>query len=40
MVADVRLDPDEPELFGALHRLATYWQGDLYVHCRGAYIMR
>lgn len=39
-VADVRQDPVEPEVFGAWRRLATYWQGALYVHCRGAYIMR
>lgn len=38
--ADVRLDSVEPVFWGPQRRYAEYWRGALYVHCRGAYVMR
>ncbi|CAL5033635.1 unnamed protein product [Urochloa decumbens] len=39
-VAEARLDPVEPMFWGPERRYAEYWRGALYVHCRGAYVMR
>lgn len=39
-VAEARLDPFEPVFWGPERRYAEYWKGALYVHCRGAYVMR
>ncbi|TVU47500.1 hypothetical protein EJB05_07103, partial [Eragrostis curvula] len=39
-VEDVRLDSLRPMYWGPRWRYAVYWQEALYVHCRGAFIMR
>ncbi|RCV32691.1 hypothetical protein SETIT_7G023400v2 [Setaria italica] len=39
-VAEVRLDSVEPVGYGPQLRYAEYWRGTLYVHMRGAYVMR
>ncbi|KAL6647313.1 hypothetical protein ACP70R_014750 [Stipagrostis hirtigluma subsp. patula] len=40
-IAKARLDSVEPSLdIGPENRYAEYWRGALYVHCRGAYVMR
>ncbi|TVU07216.1 hypothetical protein EJB05_47261, partial [Eragrostis curvula] len=40
VVADVRSDSLEPVYWGPERRYAECWRGSLYVHCRGAYVMR
>ncbi|KAL6650225.1 hypothetical protein ACP70R_009150 [Stipagrostis hirtigluma subsp. patula] len=39
-IADVLLDPAIPAYWGPQRRYAELWRGALYVHCRGAYVMR
>jgi hypothetical protein len=39
-VQDMRLDQPEPTWRGPRQRYAAYWQGALYVHCRGSFIAR
>jgi hypothetical protein len=42
-MTDVLLDPLEPESIcygGPRWRYSTYWQGSLYVHCRGLFVVR
>ncbi|CAN6247703.1 unnamed protein product [Urochloa humidicola] len=39
-VAEVRVDSVEPAGYGTRYRYAEYWRGALYVHMRGAYVMR
>ncbi|TVU06865.1 hypothetical protein EJB05_46901, partial [Eragrostis curvula] len=39
-VAEARTDSVEPVCCGPQRRYAEYWRGALYVHCRGAYVMR
>ncbi|KAL6653206.1 hypothetical protein ACP70R_012131 [Stipagrostis hirtigluma subsp. patula] len=39
-IENIRLDPSEPTCRGPRRRYAMYWQGALYVHCRGAFVTR
>jgi hypothetical protein len=39
-VASVRLDRLEPTSWGPRWRYGVYWEGALYVHCRGAFVVR
>ncbi|KAK1601118.1 hypothetical protein QYE76_007966 [Lolium multiflorum] len=39
-LASVRLDRVEPTSWGPRWRYAVYWGGSLYVHCRGAFVVR
>ncbi|KAF7053135.1 hypothetical protein CFC21_061119 [Triticum aestivum] len=42
-VTDVRVDPLQPKSMcwgGPRRRYSAYWRGSLYVHCRGAFVVR
>lgn len=39
-VATVRLDRLNPTEWGPRWRYSVYWEGALYVHCRGAFVVR
>jgi len=39
-VQDMRLDQPKPTWRGPRQRYAAYWQGGLYVHCRGSLVAR
>ncbi|CAL5033933.1 unnamed protein product [Urochloa decumbens] len=39
-VAEMQSGSREPVYAGPQRRYAEYWRGALYVHCRGAYVMR
>uniref|UniRef100_A0A0D9XUG0 F-box associated domain-containing protein n=1 Tax=Leersia perrieri TaxID=77586 RepID=A0A0D9XUG0_9ORYZ len=39
-VEEIRLDPLEPIWYGTQQRYGVYYQGALYVHCRGGFVAR
>jgi hypothetical protein len=39
-VRDMLVDPAEPSGMGPQQRYAVYYQGALYVHCRGFFVLR